>query len=167
MTLFGKDRTFFWGDLKLSYLNDFDQCNITMSTISIEFVLADLPSRTNAFTRIKHESKQVSNTLTTYIPCHNTSPPTNQIIKDSADESILHYVEKMKIESKVNSILFSMVPKRSLLWQYSLTAILLSCSQNKWSKHWHHTSASNLIHRLPTGKERRKSHDKIVCGKRP
>lgn len=78
-----------------------------MSTIAIEFVLADLPSKTNAFTRIKHESKQVSNTLTTYIPCHNTSPPKHQSIKDSADESILQYVEKMKIESKVNSTAFS------------------------------------------------------------
>lgn len=85
----------------MSYLHWFDQCHINMSTIAIEFVLADLPSKTNAFTRIKHESKQVSNTLTTYIPCHNTSPPKHQSIKDSADESILHYVEKMKIESKV------------------------------------------------------------------
>lgn len=72
-----------------------------MPGISIEFVLADLPSKSSAFTQIKHESRQVDARPTTYIPCHDTSPPMHQVIRESSDEAMLYYVQRMKIDSKV------------------------------------------------------------------
>jgi hypothetical protein len=72
----------------------------------MEVVLADLPSKSTAFSNLKHESRQIDTRPATYIPCHDTSPPMHQIIRETSDESILYYVQKMKIDSKVIRLQF-------------------------------------------------------------
>lgn len=76
-----------------------------MPGIAIEFVLSDLPSKSTAFTKMKHEARQIDSRPATYIPCHDTSPPKHQILEDTTDESILQYVQKMKIDAKVPLLL--------------------------------------------------------------
>ncbi|KAH8551031.1 hypothetical protein BGW37DRAFT_520610 [Umbelopsis sp. PMI_123] len=83
-----------------------------MPGISIEFVLADLPSKSSAFTRIKHESRQVDTRPATYIPCHDTSPPMHQVIRESSDEAMLYYVQRMKINSKAKQYSQSIAPQK-------------------------------------------------------
>ncbi|GAB5593134.1 hypothetical protein Unana1_08034 [Umbelopsis nana] len=75
-----------------------------MPGIAIEFVLSDLPSKSTAFTKMKHEARQVDSRPATYIPCHDTSPPKHQILEDTTDESILQYVQKMKIDAKAKQL---------------------------------------------------------------